>query len=67
MSTDAGDTLYRARAILDLLQGAAAHGAIEPPSNGESLAQALGVVIELIDEASNAICPTVEDSDKEVP
>jgi hypothetical protein len=36
-----------ARAIVDLLQGAAAHRDIVPPSNHESLAQTLGVVIDL--------------------
>jgi hypothetical protein len=46
---DAERALSQARAIIDLLQGAAAHGAIEPPSNEESLAQTLGVVRDLLD------------------
>jgi hypothetical protein len=38
---NAQKALDQARGIIDLPQGAAAHNAIEPPSNGESLAQAL--------------------------
>jgi hypothetical protein len=49
--------LTQARAIVDLLQGAAAHAAIEPPSNGESLACTLGVVLELLDTAHSGIWP----------
>ncbi len=53
----AEEALTAAHAIVDLLQGAAAHGAIEPPSNEESLAQVLGVARDLIEEAQQALWP----------
>jgi hypothetical protein len=53
--------LDRAHAIVDLLQGAAAHGAIEPPANDESLARALDVVLDLLDEVKSAIWPAQEE------
>jgi hypothetical protein len=56
-------SLGRARAIVDLLQGAAAHGAIEPPVNDESLARALGVVLDLLDEVQSSIWPPQEAHD----
>jgi hypothetical protein len=59
--TAAEECLARARGIVDLLQGAAAHEAIEPPSNNESLAQTLGVVRELLDGVASAIWPAQED------
>jgi hypothetical protein len=49
--------LARARGIVDLLQGAAAFGALELPSSGESLAQALGTVRDLLDAAFEGIWP----------
>jgi len=52
--TTAEEALGRARGIVDLLQGAAAHEAIEPPSNHDSLAQALGVVRDLLDDVKSA-------------
>lgn len=54
---EAQQALIRALAILDILQGAAAFGAIEPPSNEESLAQTLDVVRDLIEEAQEALWP----------
>jgi hypothetical protein len=54
---DAERAVTRARAIVDLLQGAAAHGAIEPPSNGESLACTLDAVRDLLDTAYDGIWP----------
>lgn len=59
--TAAEEALARARGIVDLLQGAAAHEAIEPPSNHDSLAQALGVVRDLLDEVESAIWPRQEE------
>jgi hypothetical protein len=56
----AENALGRARAIVDLLQGAAAHEAIEPPANDESLALALGLVRDLLDEVESAIWPAAE-------
>ncbi|HXO64048.1 MAG TPA: hypothetical protein VN882_05055 [Steroidobacteraceae bacterium] len=50
-------TLSQAIGIVDLLQGAAARGAIEPPSNEESLARTLAVVLELLDKTHGAIFP----------
>jgi len=46
--------LNRAIAMVDLLQGAAARGAID---SGESLAQTLGVVHDLLEETREAIWP----------
>jgi hypothetical protein len=58
----AAETAFsRARAIVDLLQGAAAHEAIEPPANDESLAIALGLVRDLLDEVESAIWPAQEE------
>jgi hypothetical protein len=56
----AGEALARARGIVDLLQGAAAHGAIEPPSNEGSLADTLEVVLGLLDEVKGAVLPPDE-------
>jgi hypothetical protein len=56
----AEEAVCRAHAIVDLLQGAAAYGAIEPPANDESLAHALGLVRDLLDEVTSAIWPTQE-------
>jgi hypothetical protein len=53
----AQQALKRAQALVDLLQGAAAHGAIEPPANEESLASALGIVFDLLEEVENNIWP----------
>jgi hypothetical protein len=48
----ADEALRRARAIVDLLQSAAAFGAIEPPSNEAALADALDVVYNLLGTAA---------------
>jgi hypothetical protein len=49
--------LSRAIALVDLLQGAACHGAIEPPANEESLARALAVVRDLLEDAHRTLFP----------
>jgi hypothetical protein len=49
--------LGQAIGIVDLLQGAATFGAIEPPSNHESLARTLAIVLELLDKTHGAIFP----------
>ena len=53
--------LSRAIGIVDLLQGAAAHGAIEEPSNHESLARALATVLDLLEEAHGTMFPEHSD------
>jgi hypothetical protein len=54
--------LGQAIGIVDLLQGAAAFGAIEPPSNHGSLARTLAVVLELLEKTHGAIFPESPDT-----
>jgi hypothetical protein len=56
----ADESLANAEAIIDLLQGAAAHGAIEEPANNESLARALSVVRELLEDVRVCLWPRDE-------
>lgn len=49
--------LEQAIAIVDLLQGAACHAAIEPPANEESLARALAVVLDLLNTVRGVVFP----------
>jgi hypothetical protein len=66
---DALDTadiaLGQALGIVDLLQGAAAHGAIEPPSNEESLARTLAVVRDLLEKVRGALFPEPPDAEED--
>jgi hypothetical protein len=59
--------LGQAIGILDLMQGAAAFGAIEPPSNHGSLARTLAVVLELLEKTHGAIFPEPPDAEEEEP
>lgn len=63
----AEEALTAAHAIIDLTQAAAAHGAIEPPSNEETLAQVLGVARDLIEEAQQALWPPENSDQEEAP
>ena len=54
---DTAVALDQARAVVDLLQRAAAHRAIEPPSNEESLARTLHGVRALLDKVRGALWP----------
>jgi len=56
----AQSALFQARAIVDVLQGAAAHGALEPPSNEESLARTLSVVLDLLDRVQENVFPSAD-------
>lgn len=58
----ANQALLKAKSLVDLLQGAAAHGAIEPPANDESLACALEMVFELLETVETGIWPQEADA-----
>ncbi len=61
--TAADIALAQAHGIIDLLQGAACHGAIEPPANDESLARSLEVVLQLLEQVRSALWPRAESVD----
>jgi hypothetical protein len=59
--------LQQAIGIIDVLQGAAAHGSIEPPSNEESLARVLAVVLDLLEKVQVSIWPPTPEHSEEEP
>ena len=61
----AAESLANAYATVDLLQGAAAHGAIEEPANNESLARVLSVVREQLEDVRVCLWPQDEAADTE--
>ena len=61
----ADNALANAYATVDLLQGAAAHGAIEEPANNESLARVLSVVREQLEDVRVCLWPQGEAEDTE--
>ena len=61
----ADNALANAYATVDLLQGAAAHGAIEEPANNESLARVLSVVREQLEDVRLCLWPQDKAADTE--
>lgn len=56
--TKAEEAWHKAYGLIDVLAGAASHGALEPPANEEALAQTLNIVRDLLAEIFRSVWPS---------